>query len=181
MRPLLPSELLLTGDHMVHLQFSCWHVPSMSCRTYRMLSGCGSLLSVVEEVTTIHGCDCVQYSFSALQWTLESHLRTSQHHSPHPALTLSSFCLFTPVTGSSFPTEATQFMWNSSGRDKKFFLGLERKLFSWCWHLWSPVQARLLLTAGLSSQEAEIAFPFSKCPPSLLVIATPGVFWLQLL
>lgn len=124
-RPRLTSELLLTGDHVVHLQFSSWHVPSMSCRTYRMLSGCESPLSVVEEVTAIHGCDCLQYSFSALQWTLKSHLRTSQNHSPHPALTVSSFCLFAPVTGSSLPTEATQFIWNSSGRDKKFFLGLE--------------------------------------------------------
>ena len=128
-RPRLPSELLLTGDHMVHLQFSSWHVPSMSCRTYRTLSGCGSPFSVVEEVTAIHECDCVQYSFSALQWTLKSHLRTSQNHSPYPACTLSSFRLFTPVTGSPFPTEATQFIWNSSGETKSSSLDWNENCF----------------------------------------------------
>lgn len=92
-RPRLPSELLLTGDHMVQLQFPSWHVPSMSCRTHRTLSGCGShcpSLSEVEEVTTIHRCEYLQYSFFTLKWTSKGYLGSSQT-APHPAPCTHSF------------------------------------------------------------------------------------------
>lgn len=65
-RPLLPFDFFLTGDDMVQLQFPSWCIPSMSYRTRTMLSGCKppfpSLL-VVEEVSTIRGCECLQHNF----------------------------------------------------------------------------------------------------------------------